>query len=53
MKTFTYTLTNQSLDSLIDFSLFKDEKNILIQIFCGDKKDILKNIVNSTFAHKT
>ena len=46
MKTFTYTLTNQSLDSLIDFSLFKDEKNILIQIFCGDKKDILKNIIN-------
>ena len=38
MKTFTYTLTNQTINSLIDFSIFKQEKNILIQIFCGDKK---------------
>lgn len=47
MKTFTYTLNNQSINSLIDFSSFKDEKNILIQIFCGDKKDILKNIIKT------
>ena len=45
MKTFTYTLTNQTINSLIDFSIFKQEKNILIQIFCGDKKDILENIL--------
>ena len=45
MKTFTYTLTNQTINSLIDFSIFKQEKNILIQIFCGDKKDFLENIL--------
>ena len=26
MKTFTYTLTNQTINSLIDFSIFKQEK---------------------------
>ena len=46
MKTFTYTLTNQSVNSLIDFATYKDEKNILVQIFCGGKKNILENILN-------
>ncbi len=46
MKTFTYTLTNQTVNSLINFSIFKDEKNILVQIFCGGKKNILENILN-------
>lgn len=46
MKTYNYTLNNKPIESLIDFSLFKDEKNILIQIFCGEKKNILKGIVN-------
>jgi c-di-GMP phosphodiesterase len=46
MKTYNYTLNKKPLDELIDFSLFKDEKNILIQIFCGDKKNILEEILN-------
>ena len=46
MKTFTYTLNSQNIDSIIDFSLFRNEKNILIQIFCGEKKEILENIIN-------
>ncbi len=45
MKTFNYTLNEQALESLIDFSLFKNEKNILIQIFSGEKKSILKATV--------
>lgn len=45
MKTYNYTLNNKPLDELINFSLFKDEKNILVQIFCGDKKNILEEIL--------
>ena len=47
MKTFNYTYKNEPLDTLIDFSLLKNEKNILVQIFCGDKKPILKEIVTT------
>ena len=46
MKTFNYTINNETLGSIIDFDTFKNEKNILIQIFCGKKKNILKNILN-------
>ena len=45
MKTYNYTLNNKALDSTIDFSLFKEEKNILIQIFCGEKKEILEKTI--------
>ncbi len=45
MKTYNYTIKNQPLDLLIDFNTFKDEENILIQIFCGQTKDKLKKIV--------
>ncbi|MFY9088013.1 FIST N-terminal domain-containing protein [Arcobacter aquimarinus] len=47
MKTYNYTINKEHLKSLIDFSLFKNEKNILIQIFCGEAKDILENILNT------
>ena len=47
MKTFNYTLNNKPLEMLIDFSLFKEEKNILIQIFCGNKKDNLKKLIET------
>ena len=46
MKTYNYTLNDKTLDSLIDFPLFKKEKNILIQIFCGEKKEVLEKILN-------
>ena len=45
MKTYNYTLNDKSLDSLIDFPVFEKEKNILIQIFCGKKKDVLEKIL--------
>ena len=44
MKTFNYTFNEEPLDTLIDFSLLKKEKNILIQIFCGHTKLILEDI---------
>lgn len=46
MKTFNYTINKEPLGSLIDFSFFKDKKNVLIQIFCGEKKNVLKNILD-------
>jgi c-di-GMP phosphodiesterase len=46
MKTYNYTLNDKTLNSLIDFSLFEKEKNILIQIFCGEKKEVLEKILN-------
>ena len=45
MKTFNYTLNNEPLNFLINFSDFKDKKNILIQIFCGDKKEVLEDLL--------
>ena len=45
MKTYNYTLGNKPLNFLINFSNFKDEKNILIQIFCGDKKEVLEDLL--------
>ena len=50
MKTYNYTLNNKALDSIIDFSLFKKEKSILIKIFCGEKKEILEKLNQKTEA---
>ncbi|MGA1932027.1 FIST N-terminal domain-containing protein [Arcobacter sp. YIC-464] len=46
MKTFNYTIEDESLELLIDFDTLKKEKNILIQIFCGQSKEIMKAILN-------
>jgi hypothetical protein len=46
MKTFNYTLKKQALDLLINYDSFKEERNILIQIFCGQSKDRLKEILD-------
>lgn len=46
MKTYNYTIKDESLELLIDFDTLKKEKNILIQIFCGQSKEIMKTILN-------
>ncbi|RXJ87732.1 FIST N-terminal domain-containing protein [Arcobacter sp. CECT 8985] len=46
MKTYNYSIDNQDINKIIDFNLFKNEKNILIQIFCGESKDKLSFISN-------
>lgn len=45
MKTFNYSVKNSIKNSNIDFEKFKNEKNILIQIFCGQGKENLKKTV--------
>jgi len=42
MKTYNYTFYNNNLSDLIDYSLFINKKNILIQIFCGHDSSTLE-----------
>lgn len=47
MKTYTYTF----LPTIsYDFEQFKDEKNILVQIFCGQGKKILEEAINAVLS---
>jgi len=46
MNTYNYTYQNNSFKKEIDYSLFKDEKNILIQIFCGQNENTLQYLTN-------
>jgi len=41
MKTYNFKYKNENLDDLIPFEKFKDSKNVLIQIFCGETKEKL------------
>ena len=41
MKTYNYCYETGQLQNNIDFSLFEHEKNVLVQIFCGQNKDVL------------
>ncbi|MBV5279600.1 MAG: FIST C-terminal domain-containing protein [Campylobacteraceae bacterium] len=45
MKTYNFSYETGSLQDIIDFSLFEHEKNVLIQIFCGQSKEILHDII--------
>jgi len=47
MKTFNYTLNQEPVNKIINFSQFKFEKNLLIQIFCGHDKEYLQGITNT------
>jgi len=46
MKTYNYSLKDKHLHDLIDFSSFIDKDNLLVQIFCGQGKDILELTIN-------
>jgi len=41
MTTYNYTFKNYEFIDTIDYTIFKNEKNILIQIFSGEDKDSL------------
>lgn len=51
MKTYNFCYETGSLPNIIDFSLFEYEKNVLIQIFCGQNKEILKYISDTILSH--
>jgi len=44
MKTYNYTFYNNNLSDLIDYNLFINKKNILVQIFCGHEENTLQFI---------
>ncbi len=46
MKTFNFTYQNNSFKNIIDYSLFKNEENILIQIFSGQDHSTLEYIIS-------
>lgn len=46
MKSYNYKIINEPIEEIIDFRKFKKEKNILIQIFCGQDKLSLENTTN-------
>jgi len=50
MKTNNYLINHKSINTIIDFNAYKNEKNLLIQIFCGENKDVLESIINKLLA---
>lgn len=46
MKTTNYTINDNLLDNNIDFELYKNEKNILVQVFSGKNEKDFKNTIN-------
>jgi len=42
MTTYTYTFKNDNFIDTIDYNIFKNEENILIQIFSGETKEVLQ-----------
>lgn len=57
MKTFSYKIKNEYIEDIentINFDLFKNEENILIQVFCGQNNLQFQKILNllSTFLPK-
>ncbi|AHJ13357.1 FIST N-terminal domain-containing protein [Sulfurospirillum multivorans] len=44
MKTYNFCYETGSVHSIIDFSLFETEKNVLVQLFCGQGKAVLQEI---------
>ncbi len=51
MKTYNYIYQNNQFQNEIDYSLFKNKKNILIQIFCGQNISTLEYITNLLNKH--
>ncbi len=51
MKTYNYTFYNNNLGDLINYNLFKDEENILVQIFCGHDSSTLALLSNTICHH--
>lgn len=45
MKTYNYSFNSLEDVQNIDLSKIKNEKNILVQIFCGQGKDVLKDVI--------
>ena len=47
MKTVNYLLKSDAIDDIIDVAYYRKQPNLLIQIFCGQDKETLQNILNT------
>jgi len=47
MKTYNYTFQNNHFKDDINYALFENEENVLIQIFCGNDENTLQYLVNT------
>ena len=47
MKTFNYVIDDESIKDIIPFSQFLTEKNVLIQVFCGQSKSVFQNTIDT------
>jgi len=51
LKTYNFCYETGELQDSINFSLFEHDKNILVQIFCGQNKEILTYINDVILSH--
>lgn len=51
MKTYNYLYHHGQIDELIDFSLFKEKPNLLIQLFCGQDGSVLSYLTKTLLCH--
>lgn len=51
MRTYNFCYETGTLQEIIDFSLFEREKNVLVQIFCGQDKGVLTYLSEVILRH--
>ena len=51
MKTYNYLYHYGTLEKIIDFSLFQEEPNVLVQVFCGQENTVFPCLVHSISEH--
>jgi len=51
MRTYNFSYDTGALQEMIDFTLFANERNILVQIFCGQNKEVLTYLTKVILEH--
>lgn len=51
MRTYNFCYETGVLQDIIDFSLFEHENNVLVQIFCGQDKEVLTYLTGVILSH--
>jgi hypothetical protein len=51
MKTYNYLYHYGALEKIIDFSLFQEEPNVLVQVFCGQESTVFPCLIHSISEH--
>ncbi len=51
MKTYNFCYETGPLTLIMDFTLFAHEKNVLVQLFCGQGKEVLTYVKDTILSH--